>query len=166
MIACWCLGYGFRRLFPSLFLAFLFWEAYLSSHSSPALDGILVDGSTRMRARICVMNAFSDILDINLLLFKEGDLFSPSSAFEPPKGPEMASEPLFSSIGPSQSQFDNVNLNHFDVTLGDVGSIGEAGNLLCLILGPLFAVPAGVVAKTTSWSLPSVGLSTDAPSYA
>ncbi|KAJ9056138.1 hypothetical protein DSO57_1036033, partial [Entomophthora muscae] len=58
----------------------------------------------------------------------------------------------------SQSQFDNVNLNRHSVTLGDIGNIGEAGNILCLILGPLFAVPAGVETKPTSWSPPYVGL--------
>ncbi|KAJ9080338.1 hypothetical protein DSO57_1026131 [Entomophthora muscae] len=113
-------------------------------------------------------------------------------------GPEMASEPLFSSTGfepgssfdsvntdlfktsvnltlsqylsftqvSSQSQFDNINSNHLGVTLGDVGNIEEAGDILCLISGPLFAVPAGVEAKPTSWSPPYVGLSTDSPSHA
>ncbi|KAJ9081499.1 hypothetical protein DSO57_1014039 [Entomophthora muscae] len=133
------------------------------------------------------MNAFSDILDINLLLFKEGDLCSPLSAFEPPKGNGLvqkwllshcfhqqvsnlgclliqlrqiytkksvkltSSQSLPSSQASSQSQFNNINANHLGVTLNDVGNIGEAGNLLCLILGLLFAVPAGVVAKPTSW---------------
>ncbi|KAJ9063802.1 hypothetical protein DSO57_1037067 [Entomophthora muscae] len=146
------------------------------------------------------MNVFSDILDINLLLFKEGNLCHPHLLLNLLKGmgPEMASEPLFSSTGfepgpsfdsvntelfktsfkltliqslssaqaSSQSQFDNVNLNCLSVTLGNIGNIGEAGNILCLILGPLFAVPAGVEAKATSWSPPSVGLSTDSQSHA
>ncbi|KAJ9049175.1 hypothetical protein DSO57_1027447 [Entomophthora muscae] len=77
-----------------------------------------------------------------------------------------SSQSLPSAQASSQSQFDNVNLNHLGVTLGDVGNIGKAGNLLCLILGLLFAVPDGVVAKPTSWSPPSVGLSKDPPSHA
>ncbi|KAJ9072579.1 hypothetical protein DSO57_1026065 [Entomophthora muscae] len=66
----------------------------------------------------------------------------------------------------SQSLLDNVNSNRLGVTPGDVGNNGEAGSLLCLVLGPLFAVPSIVSAKATSWSPPSVGLSNYNPSHA
>ncbi|KAJ9088171.1 hypothetical protein DSO57_1025723 [Entomophthora muscae] len=160
------------------------------------------------------MNDSLNIIDNNLLLFKEAELFAPSSAFESSKGNglvssicslltsvlslEMASEPLFSatifelgsSFGSvetdlfkmnvnltlnqslpfnqlsSQSMLDNNNSNHLGFTPSDVGNNGEAGSLLCLVLGPLVAVPSVVRAKSTSWPPPSVELSTYQPSHA
>ncbi|KAJ9059193.1 hypothetical protein DSO57_1005114 [Entomophthora muscae] len=61
---------------------------------------------------------------------------------------------------------DNVNSNCLGFTPGDVGNNGEAGSLLCLVLGPLVAGPSVVRAKATSWPPPSVGLSTYHPHHA
>ncbi|KAJ9059092.1 hypothetical protein DSO57_1005892 [Entomophthora muscae] len=69
-----------------------------------------------------------------------------------------SSQSLPSAQASSQSQIKSVNLNHLGFTLGDVGNVRDTGNLPCLVLGQLFAVPACFVAKPTSWSPPSVEL--------
>ncbi|KAJ9061021.1 hypothetical protein DSO57_1024777 [Entomophthora muscae] len=61
----------------------------------------------------------------------------------------------------SQSTVANVDLKRYEASPGDVGNIGEAGDLLCLVSGSLLAVPAVVPAKATSWSPPSVGISSE-----
>ncbi|KAJ9055551.1 hypothetical protein DSO57_1002843 [Entomophthora muscae] len=75
------------------------------------------------------------------------------------------SQSLPSAQVSSQSLFYNVNLNCLGVTLGDIGNVGEAGNIFCSILGPLVAAPAVIEAQLTSWSPPYVGLFIDYPSY-
>ncbi|KAJ9067755.1 hypothetical protein DSO57_1035989 [Entomophthora muscae] len=56
------------------------------------------------------------------------------------------SQSLTSGQVSSQSLFDNVNLNRLGVTLGDVGNVGEAGNIFFSISGPLAAAPAVIEA--------------------
>ncbi|KAJ9076172.1 hypothetical protein DSO57_1028754 [Entomophthora muscae] len=95
------------------------------------------------------MNVASDILDNNFLFIKEGDLCPSASAFNSARGNGQVS---------SQSLLDNANWNHLEVMLGDVGNVGEAGNIFFSILGPLAAAPAVIDAQTNSWSSPYVEL--------
>ncbi|KAJ9089577.1 hypothetical protein DSO57_1011416 [Entomophthora muscae] len=46
----------------------------------------------------------------------------------------------------SQSTINNVGLKRLGSTPGDIGNNGEAGDRLCLVLGPLVAVPSVVLA--------------------
>ncbi|KAJ9090439.1 hypothetical protein DSO57_1002745 [Entomophthora muscae] len=68
------------------------------------------------------------------------------------------SQSLPCKLTSSQSTVADVDLKHYEATPGDVGDIGEAGDLLCLVLGSLLAVLSVVPAKATSCSPPSVGL--------
>ncbi|KAJ9064138.1 hypothetical protein DSO57_1033595 [Entomophthora muscae] len=94
------------------------------------------------------MNVLVNILDNNLLTFKEAKIISPLDVSE-------------TSKKNGQSKVASVDSKCYESTPGDVGNIGEAGDLLCLVLVYLVAVPSVVPAKAISWSPPSVGLSTE-----
>ncbi|KAJ9052675.1 hypothetical protein DSO57_1031999 [Entomophthora muscae] len=132
------------------------------------------------------MNASLNIIDNNLPLVKEAELFSPLSASESSKGNGLSgngfqamvvsnvfepgsffdlveidlsktninstlNQSLPSNLVSIQSMLDNNNSNCLGSTPGDVGNNGEAGDLLCLVSGPLVAVPSVVLANSTSW---------------
>ncbi|KAJ9058129.1 hypothetical protein DSO57_1015550 [Entomophthora muscae] len=95
------------------------------------------------------MNVASVILDNNFLFIKEGDFCPSASSFNSAKGNRQVS---------SQSLLGNANSNRLGDTLGDVGNVGEIGNIFFSILGPLAAAPAGIDTQTNSWSPPYVGI--------
>ncbi|KAJ9074748.1 hypothetical protein DSO57_1003402 [Entomophthora muscae] len=86
------------------------------------------------------MNVASDILDNNFLFIKEGDLGPSASAFNSAKGNGHLS---------SQLLLDNANPNCLGVTLGDVGNIEEAGDIIFSILALLAAAPAVLMPSQT-----------------
>ncbi|KAJ9052565.1 hypothetical protein DSO57_1032899 [Entomophthora muscae] len=122
------------------------------------------------------MNALVNILDNNSSTFKEAGVTASLFVSETPKKNGSLfnlvdqnssnvninlnfNQSLPHKLPPSQSTINNVDLKRLESTPGDVGNNGEAGDLLCPVLGSLVAIPSVVPAKTTSWSPPSVGLS-------